>query len=152
MQDLIGFIKARLDDDEGAAMDAVEQAASEHWKAMELDDRSSADSRRPRAWGVATQQQIPRRVALCRTDVPVGTPSVLAAQIARHDPARVFREVRAKHRILSQGEYVLKEADKLAGTPAGSAAEARAAVIDFVLRALALPYADHPDYRPEWKL
>jgi len=47
---------------------------------------------------------------------------------------------------------VLKEAEKATGTPAASMAEARAAVIDFVLRTLALPYADHPDHRPEWKL
>jgi hypothetical protein len=152
MEDLIGFIKARVDDDERAAVDASQQAASEHWRATELDDRSVTDPRRRRVWGVATQQEIPRALALCRADVPVGARSMLAVQIARHDPARVCREVRAKRRILDQAEYVLQEADKSAGTPAARVGEGRAGVIDFVLRGLALPYADHPDYRPEWKL
>lgn len=50
------------------------------------------------------------------------------AHIALHDPARVLAECEAKRQIV---EYVQIETH--------------------VLQLLALPYADHPDYREEWK-
>jgi len=59
--------------------------------------------------------------------------------IARHDPTRVLAECQAKRRIIEavkeheEGEW---EDDPIHGA---------------VLRPLALPYADHPDYRQEWK-
>jgi hypothetical protein len=56
--------------------------------------------------------------------------------IQRHDPARVLREVEAKRRIIDLADslgYVTNDAE-----PA-------------ILAALALPYADHPDYREEWR-
>jgi hypothetical protein len=50
-------------------------------------------------------------------------------------PARVLAECEAKRRIVElmsdEVEYVVYSDD--------------------VLRALALPYADHPDFRPEWR-
>jgi len=49
--------------------------------------------------------------------------------IARFDPARVLAECEAKRRIVG-----------LISSPGPQA-----------LRLLALPYADHPDYLPEWK-
>jgi len=52
-----------------------------------------------------------------------------AAHIARHDPARVLREVEAKRAILA-----LQDADH----------------DSWFLPLLALPYDDHPDYRSEW--
>lgn len=52
-----------------------------------------------------------------------------AAHIARHDPARVLAEVEAKRRMVDEhGNGTCR-----------------------TLRLLALPYADHPDYRPEWR-
>ena len=57
---------------------------------------------------------------------------------------RQLREVEAKQRILSQwsdpfGQWAAEQAD---------AAES---IKDGVLRRLASIYADHPDYREEWK-
>ncbi|MFD0408613.1 DUF6221 family protein [Kitasatospora sp. NPDC127116] len=52
--------------------------------------------------------------------------------IARHDPARVLADVDAKRRVLADVESFTED---------GALA---------VLQLLALPYADHPDYRPEW--
>lgn len=49
-----------------------------------------------------------------------------AEHIVRHDPARVLAEVEAKRRIVFE-------------------------VAMPVLALLALPYADHPDYREEWR-
>lgn len=49
------------------------------------------------------------------------------AHIARHDPARVLAECEAKRRIVDESRSRL------------------------AMRLVALPYADHPDYREEWK-
>lgn len=58
--------------------------------------------------------------------------------IARHDPARVLAECEAKRRIVERCHAVgaLMPCEPLA---------------QGVLRTLALPHADHPDYRPEWR-
>lgn len=55
--------------------------------------------------------------------------------IARHDPARVLAECEAKRRMV----------EMIPGMPADWDDR------DYLLRLLALPYADHPDYDPEWK-
>jgi hypothetical protein len=62
--------------------------------------------------------------------------------IARHDPARVLAECEAKRRIIEESV----DFNDLPGVDAG---------VDFenvrVLTLLAAPYADHPDYRNEWR-
>jgi len=63
-----------------------------------------------------------------------------ARHIARHDPARVLREIEAKRAILENSVFVM---DKYAG----------GMYLDFVretLRHLAAIYSDHPDYNPKW--
>ena len=56
--------------------------------------------------------------------------------IARHNPARVLAECKAKRRIVLGSPPM-----HLHDGPSES----------WVLRELALPYADHPDYREEWR-
>lgn len=60
--------------------------------------------------------------------------------IARHDPARVLAECEAKRRIV----------EECANMPSNVAPPA-AAVYHHVCRRLAAVYADHPDYRDEWR-
>ena len=52
------------------------------------------------------------------------------------NPARVLAECEAKRRIVEHCDF-----DHLARSPGDP----------YVLRLLALPYADHPDYREEWR-
>lgn len=59
-----------------------------------------------------------------------------AMQIARWDPARVLAECEAKRRIITTIQRWLD-----VGYP----------TLDHVLFALALPYADHPDYDESWR-
>lgn len=66
------------------------------------------------------------------------------SHIARHDPARVLREVEAKRAIIDQ--YV-RDSDS-------DHWEARLAADDFgedAVRLLAAVYADRPGHREEWK-
>ena len=57
-------------------------------------------------------------------------PDDVALHIARHDPARVLAECEAKRRIVQNAQ-----------DPGD----------DLFVAILALPYADHPDYREEWR-
>lgn len=64
------------------------------------------------------------------------------AHIARHDPARVLAECEAKRRIVEQASEDHAE---------GGGITSAEIALQHILCALALPYADHPDYREEWK-
>ena len=62
-----------------------------------------------------------------------------AAHIARHDPARVLAEVSAKRALL---EMVLADQNSNGGK--------NSTQWNQVMRLLALPYRDHPQYRKSW--
>lgn len=68
-----------------------------------------------------------------------------AAHIARWDPARILAECEAKRRLV---EHVQDQWDQPYGEPEPFLP------IEWtdVLKLLAQPYADHPDFRPEWRL
>ncbi len=73
---------------------------------------------------------------------PMITQLALAPHFARHDPARVLAECDAKRRIIErwvhQAEIHLQvDLEQTHGW--------------WTLCLLALPYADHPHYRPEWR-
>ena len=74
------------------------------------------------------------RVATCAESV--------MDHIARHDPARVLAECEAKRRVVEMQWHHLGEDDYAWGME-----EAKRQI----LAELALPYADHPDYREEWR-
>jgi hypothetical protein len=68
--------------------------------------------------------------------------------IARWNPARVLAECEAKRRIVGR----LAAADRYAATGGVTTEYAEGydhGILD-AARFLALPYADHPDYRSEW--
>ncbi len=62
--------------------------------------------------------------------------------IARHDPSRVLAECEAKRRIVDECTPWVSEPSDDYGAQT---------VSEMTLRFLALPYADHPDYRQEWR-
>jgi hypothetical protein len=63
----------------------------------------------------------------------------IAEHIVRHDPARVLREVDAKRQMIGAIEHLLVQVDDPFADAKG------------VLRLLALPYADRPGFREEWR-
>lgn len=65
---------------------------------------------------------------------------VLAEHIARHDPARVLAEIETKRRMIDECERTVDYDSR------GMMSMAE----DF-LRLLALPYAEHPEHREEWR-
>lgn len=73
--------------------------------------------------------------------------SGVGGHIVRHDPARVLRDVEAKRRILAA--YVDDDRVRF-GAFESCSDSCPATVLDEVLKLLALPYGQHPDYQSGW--
>ena len=122
--DLIAFLNARLDEDEAAAK-AVRQPRNWH-QGDESDPWASWDRDMIYMWPPEfhTPIESDKHWRGLQAD-----DDHLAAHIARHDPARVLREVAAKRAILDAVGY--DDREDVAGH-------------------LAAVWSDHPDYRQEW--
>jgi hypothetical protein len=141
--DLVAFLRARLDDDEQAAR----ACASAPWE-VEIPPmvHVSVQARRDNKWKwgrlgyVATVERDEDR-----------------AHIARHDPARVLADVEAKRQIVEQHKpaklsYLPSRERGCVTCSTAQTWDAQANEANCqTLRLLALPYADHPDYRDEWR-
>ena len=79
------------------------------------------------------------------TDVPDAVRGYLGGpwgeHFARHDPARVLAECEAKRRIVADCRHIQE-------ATSWGLLERHA---EWTVRVLALPHADHPDYRDEWR-
>ncbi|GGV34112.1 hypothetical protein GCM10010182_67460 [Actinomadura cremea] len=146
MSDLATFLNARLDEDEQAARAAAAAnpgSVATHWSAEQVDHRSSTGLRGT-AWAVVPERVKGVTIAISPTEIR----PLFVTHIARHDPARVLREVEVKRQIVSRArdKIHLATEDPNSDILAGSAG-----AFAITLRLLALPYADHPDYREEWR-
>jgi hypothetical protein len=135
--DLIAFLAARLDEDEAAAMAATGTAWA--WEATGDKDNSWAvgyvegEDGRPLSGEIGHGQGVVID-GVCES---INGHLADAAHIARHDPARVLREVEAKRRILAEHSGNHKCGWWIPGCP--------------TVEALAAVYSDHPDYQPGGK-
>lgn len=149
MDDLIAFLRARLDEDKAVAR-AVEVPHDWHpgpgdddpeWAPEELvcmwPPEFHTSYEEDKHWrGLTTES------------------AELAAHIARHDPARVLREVEAKRRIVECHEpWTAANGDIICGRCGREHIDGRPGghFPCQTLRLLALRYADHPSYREEWR-
>lgn len=163
MDDLVAFLTARLDEDEADARNACPPrrpvSSGEAW-AVESSDAHEpmSDGGIPAAVWVVTGPEGEDGIAAVNNHHR-------AVHIARHDPARVLAEVAAKRRMI--GYYVVTtrlcaEAKQRIDTAESAGREANkrdyadwdranteASILADPVRLLALPYADHPDYRRE---
>ncbi|THA82739.1 DUF6221 family protein [Streptomyces sp. A0592] len=158
MDDLVQFLRARLDEDEQAAR----AATGGPWV---LDDERHAEQ-------ILTADESVVVVGGSRWsgEAPVFETTADGLHIARHDPARVLAEVDAKRRILLLHNIPAVVSPKMAalGLREGEAPEddRRCAGCGLdnmddpitpdvnacpILRALALPYAGHDDFKEEWR-
>lgn len=129
MDDLVTFLRARLDEDEQVARGSGQPSLS--WQNFDMDGELRDDAN---AGTVAAVPQEETR-----------------AHIARHDPARVLREVEAKRGVVRQYEGVREQARHPVSADNRMRARVAQGELGDVLRLLALPYADHPDHRSEWR-
>ncbi|QQM45214.1 DUF6221 family protein [Streptomyces liliifuscus] len=72
--------------------------------------------------------------------------AAVRTHIAQWDPARVLRETAAKRQVLARYEEL-----RAASEEQGLIGDVTKEYQDFLLRLLALPYADRPGYREEWR-
>jgi hypothetical protein len=69
------------------------------------------------------------------------------AHMARHDPARVLREIEAKRQILKEWQMLTAARSS---DPSDDTARVGLLAIEVVLQSLAPVYRDRPGYRSEW--
>lgn len=156
MSTLTEFLTARLDEDEAVARAAVDpEMPGTHWRWFNDDDTPSVpdpdNSGEYLTWptSLRTVEEFPTCYVgdlpafLIATAEEVRTGAGL--HIARHDPARVLAEVEAKRRIV-------EGAPSNGGVFDDDAPDGIREDPWWVLRHLASVYADHPDYREEWRL
>lgn len=126
---IIAFVKARLDEDEAAA---------------------NAGARRVgMPWRAEPQADTPGGLVIDELGLVGSTGGRYAAEhIARHDPARVLREIAAKRAIVDayqQGRDLLAD-----NRQSWDLVRAAVGAQRVVVHQLAAIWSDHPDYRQEW--
>lgn len=138
--DLVEFLQARLDEDEGAALDAARCSPSR-------SDRDAGQWHRDGANSVIDSSD--RLVVYGDGPAPYGTQ---AKHIARHDPARALQEVEANRRILDAWVEAAEELNRHieAGAPP-QACFGTLHALGQVVKSVAAVHSDHPDYQPHWK-
>jgi Family of unknown function (DUF6221) len=142
MGDLVAFLNARLDEDEAAAKAAASVAGPDwHHDRFWPEDGSSATTM------VFSAAGSPLADTLHRDD------EEMAPFIARHDPARVLREVEADRAILAALEAARQNHPAYGDwvDPAEASAQGEAGGLLLAAKLRAAVYSDHPDYRDEWK-
>lgn len=173
--DLLAWLNAQLDEDERLARQAASAnpgSAAEHWSAEKADLRSPVDCAWRPTWAIVPKRVKGITLAVCPADI---TPRVVS-HIARHDPARVLREVAAKRAIVDRYEQTLlfqkvldadfedwnTEYDRRGNNTADLdgrlvvmqqeryALYAIRPVLRAVVEALAWIYADRPGFDPQW--
>jgi hypothetical protein len=144
VSDLVEFLLARIAEDEQAAR----QARGSRWT-YDRESFAVLVEDGDHGWTVATKH---RNVVNGEHD---GLYDVDGEHIARHDPARVLREVEAKRRIVEECQSVLT-APVIVRPPApGMGGDPAALAFHLALATqlqLAQPYADHPHFHPSWLL
>jgi hypothetical protein len=135
---LVQFLRARLDEDERgahAAMWADEESGN--WHAYDRGPRKNPLGIRWVVIDAASE-------GVVDVQPQAAEDQGVAQYIARHDPARVLAEVDAKRAIVDWVEECRAFFWQTDSTLTPSAYR--------VLAPLAAVYADHPDYREEWRL
>jgi hypothetical protein len=141
IDNLVQFLRDRLNEDERIAREAT--PGPWEWR-LENDDPWAPERD---GWLDYSGEYIAAAGDEATLFGPGMTPPADAVHIARHDPARALAEVDAKRRIIDRATgtraWAIGESGRTAGTAVSLAND--------TLRALALPYTDHPDYRDEWR-
>lgn len=138
-QTIVEFLAARLDEDEAAALAVDDNSPpfNGQWKPDGNALRTEND------WVLFHGHGRPLAPGLVE-------------HVARHDPARVLREVHAKRAILDEHADDYSDCRVCARESAETNSLGNAFHVPLphpcpTLRHLATVYSDHPDYREEWR-
>ncbi|MEU9789094.1 DUF6221 family protein [Streptomyces sparsogenes] len=139
--DLVAFLRARLDEDERIAR-AVRVPHDWHQGPGD-DDPEWVGDEMVLMW--PPEFHTPYEQDKHWRGLTVEGPE-LAAHIAAHDPARVLRDIDARRSIVEDLAEALRWGERK-GPDYQDGMEA----CERTLKRLALPYADRPGYRAEWR-
>lgn len=148
VEEMVAFIRARLDEIEADARAAIGTAVFQRqtgrWehRNVELSECTALIM-----FAVAEGPEGEARTQVADLTAAWEGPE-RAVHIARHDPARVLADVRAKRKIVAHAHLAITQ-----GWSVGEEArEASAMLAVRVLQALAALDVDHGDYDPAWAL
>ena len=159
---IVEFLEARITEDETAAREAIEpERPGSHWQWVtnETDTPVAhgdlAEAQEYQRISLRTVEEFPTSAGMLPS-FPIEHAEQVAPgageHIARHNPARVLAECKAKRAIIRQwddvtlDEGVRDEDDTINEIHSGLVMALRD-----VLKVLAAVYSDHPDYDPEWR-
>lgn len=148
MSDIVEFLTARLDEDEAAARVACNEMTRKYARTNDGEWRASSSH-----GGIHTESSADLVVQGRGFDFDLK--DGVAVHIARHDPARVLRNVAAQREIVKA--YVDFEARVAGASYKGYDAlnyHRHMGTLDALrgtLRLLAAVYANHSDYQEGWK-
>jgi hypothetical protein len=167
---LVEFLLARIAEDEAWAIGATETPGATHWHWVNSDtdepvrveplldemidypddgdslrvDLRTVEELKP---GLRPERPLPDFVLQGAQEIR----TAVAGHIARWNPARVLAECEAKRRIVEHADTVSsmdRQIESEWGTRSSVPWDEDEGIR--LLRLLALPYADHPDYDPKW--
>ncbi|MEO3860902.1 DUF6221 family protein [Acrocarpospora sp. B8E8] len=136
MDELIAFLRARLDEDEQAARGATWHEDAGTWRAEPTPYETRGKSQR---WYIEDSMD---DGVVSHVDPQASDDEGVARHIARHHPARVLRDLEAKRRLLA---WLQRTQDWAASNNLWTYDETEP------LKILAAPYVDHPEFREEWR-
>lgn len=131
--DIVAFIHARLDEDEGAARAALWSSDPEAWSCHSRKGRLGTE------WCVVDSYD---EAVIWTVGAQAADDEAIARHVVQQQPKRALRGVEAKRRIVKLAE-VEREARN---TDPGETM-----FMNFVLKQLASEWSDHRDHQPEWK-
>jgi hypothetical protein len=135
MMTLVGFLRARIAEEE----DAVKAVRGEYLLFIDPDDGTISEPVCEGSWDAGGYERW--------ADGEIRLPNRHGTWSPLFDPARVLAKCEAKLRIV---EEVEEHRDYTYATDWDLRQTAK--FLDDILRILAQPYADHPDFRDEWRL
>lgn len=139
MSDLATWLLEHIADDERIAREGFSnQADPEHGWGTEDVTMANPEGMRP---AVTVKRVVTPHVGIIHEEVQ-------RAHIVRWHPGRVLAECDAKRRMVAEAKYWYDKVNNQEDYPALSD---RFDVAFGMLRLLALPYADRPGYRAEWR-
>jgi hypothetical protein len=147
---MIEFLKARLDEDDQAAVAAMQIAGDPRWTVEDTELKSDLDGLWRKGWAVLSMKRGAPGIAVAERNARAAVD-----HIANWDPRRVREEIAAKRSILAEHVHYRNpdDPDEIAcdichlGRP-DQGYRANGWCVTVV--ALASVYRRHPDWRKEW--
>jgi hypothetical protein len=153
VNDLVSWLRTRLDEDERVALEAAH-----HDRIWQYADSGSGPTVRTGSLAEDLWSREGNPSVWTCDDIEDGCPDVASAweaegqHIARWDPARVLAEVKAKRRILDEYQTWCESSDSNRDPVDSQAEHDIASGLELAIKLLAQPYAGQPGWREEWQL